>query len=171
MGRFEGQGPLTRRLHGVFMGYQRRVWRTLEVMVEEDGRDVNAGLRFTFPRVAVAAAVEAAEQYQGSFYPFYNLTVEFSPRLLHQGPERLGERRDINGVRANVDSLARQLDVLGEERAQIQTELARVQADFRSRGVDPSALDRINDDIEQLEREIEAAKNAAPAAAPAREGL
>jgi len=171
MGRFQGGGPNSRHFHGIFFGYNRRVWRTLEVMVEEDGRDVNFGVRATFPWVAVGTSIEAVEQVAGSFYPFYNVTLEFSPRLLHQAPERLALRRDINGVRDDVRDVAGRLHAGKDERTRIENDLARVQEEYRSRGIEPAALKRINDDITELQREIDAAKAASSPSEPAGTGL
>ncbi len=156
-GRFRGQGPYSRYFHGVIMGYNRRVWRTLEIMVEEDGRDVNIGVRHSFPWITVGAAVEKAEQLGRSFDTFYSITVEVSPRPLHQGPERLATRRRINNVRREISVLRGKAASEQEKVKALKQKLDDLVAESHAEGIDTRELEDLQGEIDRLQQEIDKA--------------
>jgi len=157
-GRFIGKGPVSKNVHGVFAGYNRRVWKTLEVMMEEDGRDVNVGLRYRFPWFTAGIAVEHVEQFGRDYKPYYTLICEYSPRTLHQGPERLALRRSINDVRDQVRVLARRLEEEKELNAAAQAQLRDLLEEYRRQGINPENLEALQREVAALEREVNLAR-------------
>lgn len=157
-GRFIGAGPRSSYFHGVFMGCNVRVWKTFEVMVEEDGRDVNVGVRHILPWITVGAAVEKAEQLWGDYEPFYTITVEFSPRPLHTGPERLAVRRAIRSCEERLGFLARRVDAEEEMIAAIRGRIYDLTDEYEGQGIFAGNIDQVRVEIEELERKLEAAE-------------
>jgi hypothetical protein len=162
-GRFVGEGPRSRKLRGVFAGYNRRIWKTFEIMIEEDGRDVNVGVRHIFPWITLGAAIEKAEQlWSPDFDPYYSITIEFSPRPLHTGPERLQARRNIRSATGEIDVLKRRIEDEQELVAALREEVYAMTAEYRDQGIDPSSAAAVNLEIERLERALEAARENQP---------
>ncbi len=162
-GRFVGSGPKSRHLHGIFFGYNRRIWKTFEIMVEEDGRDVNVGVRHILPWITVGAAVEKAEQLAGDYEPFYSVTVEFSPRPLHTGPERLEARRGIRKLKGQVGFWRRQVDRESEIVTALRQQIYESTAEYGDQGMNVENLDLIYAEIDDMEKVLESAKEKAPA--------
>jgi hypothetical protein len=154
-GRFTGGGPRSRLLHGIFTGYNVRIWRTFEIIVEEDGRDVNVGVRHILPWITVGAAVEKAEQLAGNFEPFYSLTVEFSPRPLHTGPERLEVRRGIRALEERVSFLRRQVGEEQELVSAVRHQVQELSEEYEDQGIEPANLKKLYAEIEELETALE----------------
>lgn len=159
-GRFVGKGPYSNYFRGVMLGYNRRVWRTLEVIVEEDGRDVNLGVRHSFPWVTVGTSVEKAEQIGRTFSPFYSITVEFSPRRLHRGPERLAARRQINELKEQLRSLRASAEKENRALAALRAQVKELMEQCRREGVTSEDAERLQQEIADLQRQLEAAKAA-----------
>jgi hypothetical protein len=157
-GRFIGKGPYSEYFQGVFMGYNRRIWKTFEVMVEEDGRDINVGVRYTFPWITVGAAVEKAEQFGRAFEPFYSLTTELSPRPLHTGPERLEVRRHINSLGRRLSALRARVEGEREKVSVLRQELRELVEEYERLGVTAEELEDVYDEIDRLEKALEAAE-------------
>ncbi len=169
-GRFVGSGPKSRYFHGIFIGYNRRIWKTFEIMVEEDGRDVNVGVRHVLPLVTVGAAVEKVEQLAGDFKPFYSLTVEFSPKALHTGPERLEARRGIRKLKGQVGFWRRQVDRESEIVTALRQRIYESTAEYGDQGMDIKNLDLIYAEIDNMEKVLESAKEKAPAESASGDG-
>jgi hypothetical protein len=156
-GRFTGAGPRSSRMHGIFAGYNVRIWKTFEVLVEEDGRDINVGVRHVLPWITIGAAVEKVEQLAGDFDPYYTLTFEFSPRPLHTGPERLAVRRGIRALEERVSFLRRRVDEERELVSTVRDEIHELSDEYESRGLEPASLKKIYAEIDELEKDLEAA--------------
>lgn len=162
-GRFVGAGPKSYHFHGVFMGFNRRVWRTFEILVEEDGRDINVGVRHTLPWLTVGTAIEKVEQLGSpSFHPFYALTLEFSPRLLHTGGERLEVRRDIRALEDRADFLTQRVGGEEEMIAGIRQRIYDLSEEYEGQGISPKNLDRVYAEIDDLEKSLETAEESVP---------
>jgi hypothetical protein len=158
-GRFVGQGPTSEKMRGIFLGYNRRIWKTFEIMIEEDGRDVNVGVRHTFPWITLGAAIEKAEQLgSDDFDPYYSITIEFSPRPLHTGPERLQARRSIRSAEGEIDVLRRRIEDERELVTALREEIYAMTAEYKDQGIDPSSAATVNLEIERLERALDAAR-------------
>jgi len=127
-------------------------------MVEEDGRDVNVGVRHILPWITVGAAVEKVEQLWGDYEPFYTITVEFSPKPLHTGPERLAVRREIRSCEERLGFLARRVDAEEEMIAAIRSRIYDLTDEYEGQGIFAGNIDQVQVDIEELERKLEAAE-------------
>ncbi len=156
-GRFIGAGPHSKYVHGIFAGYHRRIWGKFEIMVEEDGRDVNVGVRHTLPWLTVGTAIEKAEQLgSDSFHPYYTLTVEYSPRVLHRGPERLALRRRINDLHDMVYALQGKIENDRDAAADLKQEIDDAVKAARASGVDDSQIRAVYSEIDRLQSQIQA---------------
>jgi len=173
-GRFQGGGPISEHLHGIFAGYNRRLFGRFEVMAEEDGRDVNVGVRNNFGWGTVAFAVERVEQIGRAYYPGFTLTLEVSPLLLHQGPERLALRREITDYETRIAAVRKELGSEATARADVQKQIDALLAEYRNQGIDPADLKVVYNEIEKLQSDVDAARaksTAPPEPAPVGGGI
>ena len=139
-------------------------------MVEEDGRDVNVGVRHILPWITVGAAIEKVEQLGGDFEPFYTIGVEFSPRPLHTGPERLAVRREIRSCQERLDFLARRAAEEEEMVAVVREQIYDLDEEYGNQGIFAENLDQVYAEIDELERKIEAVEEEADTERKPREG-
>jgi hypothetical protein len=150
-GRFVGQGPYSEKFHGIFAGYQRKIYGPVEFMTEADGRDVNVGGRIKMGWMSFAVALEKAEQINRGFHPYFSLVFEVSNKSLHESTyERLELRRKVRTVHTRVIDLQSKIRVETTEINDLRNELEQLESEAESANVEMDKIEELQQELENL---------------------